>query len=460
MAAVAARVLGTDEAVALEAMRSVSEVEGRFSTICYEGVSARLLLAKNPAGWAELLDLLGESQNPVVIGINSRTADGHDPSWLWDVAFEDLATRLVVATGDRSLDLAVRLKYAGVEHQVIADQGSALIAAGAPAVEYVGNYTAFQQFRRTVSRRPTHPGTSGSHGENHTGVTYSARSVPVAKKSAETSDPGPAGATNRKSESVLRIAIVHPDLLGTYGDGGNGTVLACRAAWRDWPVELILARSDKPLPTADIYCMGGGEDGPQVESAALLRGSALPRALDNGAALLAVCAGFQIVGTGFADAAGHSCEGLGLIDVTTTKGRGNRCVGELIADPEQPMIAGVEQSVFTGFENHSGLTGLGAGARPLGLVRAGVGNGDGSRTEGATCGQVVGTYMHGPVLARNPALADALLSMATGTLPRELDDTEEEALRSERLGAVRAARGSLVSRRTRELARLISPRSV
>ena len=108
--------------------------------------------------------------------------------------------------------------------------------------------------------------------------------------------------------------------------------------------------------------------------------------------------------------------------------RDSRCVGELIADPEQPMIAGVEQSVFTGFENHSGLTGLGAGARPLGLVRAGVGNGDGSRTEGATCGQVVGTYMHGPVLARNPALADALLSMATGTLPRELDDTEEEEM--------------------------------
>jgi CobQ-like glutamine amidotransferase family enzyme/UDP-N-acetylmuramyl tripeptide synthase len=458
MAAVAARVLGTDEAVALEAMRAVSDVEGRFSTICYESVTARLLLAKNPAGWAELLDLLGESNTPVVIGINSRIADGHDPSWLWDVAFEDLAARPVVATGDRALDLAVRLKYAGVEHQVIADQGAALIAAGAPAVEYVGNYTAFQQFRRTVSGRPKHPNPSGSHLECHKGVTYGARPVPIAKKSTEALDPGPAGTLKRSSESVLRIAIVHPDLLGTYGDGGNGAVLACRAAWRDWPVELILARSDKPLPSADIYCMGGGEDGPQVEAAALLRRSVLARALDNGAVLLAVCAGFQIVGTNFADAAGHSCDGLGLIDVTTTKGRGDRCVGELIADPEQPVLAGVEQSALTGFENHSGLTKLGAGARPLGLVRVGVGNGDGSLTEGATCGQVVGTYMHGPVLARNPALADALLSMATGSVPIELDDTEEQALRSERLRAVRGARGSVVSRRSRELARLITPR--
>ncbi len=124
----------------------------------------------------------------------------------------------------------------------------------------------------------------------------------------------------RAGESALRIAVVHPDLLGTYGDGGNGTVLLRRAAWRDWPVEIILAGSDKPLPTADIYCIGGGEDAPQSEAANLLSKSVLPSAVQNGAAVLAVCAGFQIVGEQFPDASGQIRDGLGLLAVTTRKG--------------------------------------------------------------------------------------------------------------------------------------------
>ncbi len=116
MAAVAAGVLGTDEADAIAAMAGLSEVEGRFAKVVHDGVSARLLLAKNPAGWAELLDLLEPSDLPVVVGINARVADGHDPSWLWDVAFEQLAGRRFVATGERAADLGVRLKYAELEH--------------------------------------------------------------------------------------------------------------------------------------------------------------------------------------------------------------------------------------------------------------------------------------------------------------------------------------------------------
>lgn len=175
--------------------------------------------------------------------------------------------------------------------------------------------------------------------------------------------------------------------------------------------------------------------------------------------MLAVCAGFQVVGNSFPDAAGRSCEGLGLIDVTTAKGPGRRCVGELVSDPEQPSLAGVSQKALTGFENHSGLTTLGSGALPLGRVREGVGNGDGSGTEGATSGRVVGTYMHGPVLARNPALADALLSMATGRVPAALDDEEEEALRRERLLAAGMGTGSGVSGRARRMSRFVRSRS-
>jgi CobQ-like glutamine amidotransferase family enzyme len=113
-----------------------------------------------------------------------------------------------------------------------------------------------------------------------------------------------------------------------------------------------------------------------------------------------------------------------------------RSVGEIVSEPAAAHLGEITLGRFTGFENHSGLTSLGAGIEPLGSVRSGVGNGDGSRTEGAISGRVVGTYLHGPVLARNPSLADAMLSLATGTVPEPLDDEEEEALRFERLAAV------------------------
>jgi UDP-N-acetylmuramyl tripeptide synthase len=150
MAAVAAGVLGVDEAAALDAMAPVADVEGRFATVTYGGARVRLLLAKNPAGWTELLDLLEGGHDPVVVGINARIADGHDPSWFWDVPFERLGGRLVVATGERGRDLAVRLRHAGVPHVTVPDELDALAAAGTAQVEYVGNYTAFQALRRRL----------------------------------------------------------------------------------------------------------------------------------------------------------------------------------------------------------------------------------------------------------------------------------------------------------------------
>jgi hypothetical protein len=230
----------------------------------------------------------------------------------------------------------------------------------------------------------------------------------------------------------LRVVVVYPDLLGTYGDGGNGLILARRAEWRGRDVELLQAASDGPLPGADIYCLGGGEDGPQVRAAhTLTDDGTLARRVADGAVVLAVCAGFQIVGRTFPGAAGNPHEGLGLLDIDTAKGSGPRAVGEVLVDP-----TGVEGlPPLTGFENHGGMTALGEGAVPLGRVAAGVGNGDDS--EGAVRGRVIGTYMHGPVLARNPALADLLLGWALGEETLEpLDDSGSEQLREERLATV------------------------
>ena len=157
MGAVAAAALGHDIGQSFRAMASVEEVAGRFTVREVGGVPARLLLAKNPAGWAELLHLVRSGSDPIVVAINARVADGRDPSWLWDVPFESLAGRPVVASGDRCRDLSVRLRYAGVAHETRGDPSAAVAEAArlglagsaragpAGPVQFVGNYTAFNE---------------------------------------------------------------------------------------------------------------------------------------------------------------------------------------------------------------------------------------------------------------------------------------------------------------------------
>jgi CobQ-like glutamine amidotransferase family enzyme len=240
---------------------------------------------------------------------------------------------------------------------------------------------------------------------------------------------------------VIRIAVVYPDLLGTYGDGGNGLILWRRAQWRGYEAELVQASSGSPLPDADLYCIGGGEDGPQVRAArSLIDEGTLSLRVGEGAAVLAVCAGFQIVGTSFPGADGAQHEGLSLLNVSTEKGEGARAVGELAADiMEEALVALTPFGLPTlsGFENHGGRTSLGDGVVPLARVVSGVGNGDSSSTEGAIAGRVIGTYLHGPVLARNPMLADRLLAWALEVDSlAPLDDTAAEDLRRERLSSL------------------------
>ncbi|HWD55067.1 MAG TPA: MurT ligase domain-containing protein [Acidimicrobiales bacterium] len=148
LAAVAAEACGIDAVKALDAMAQVKDVAGRFTVRAFGETQARLMLAKNPAGWEELLDLVAGGSAPLVVSINARVADGADPSWLWDVPFERLAGRTVVATGDRYRDLSVRLRYAAVAHTTEADPARAVIAAAAGGradalVDVIGNYTAF-----------------------------------------------------------------------------------------------------------------------------------------------------------------------------------------------------------------------------------------------------------------------------------------------------------------------------
>jgi UDP-N-acetylmuramyl tripeptide synthase len=148
MALAAAGVAGADEAASLVAMSEVAEVDGRYRSISIGATTARLLLAKNPAGWHEVLDLLSGSSDPVVISINSRVPDGRDVSWLWDVAFERLSGRTVYVTGERWRDLSVRLRYAEVEHRHADSVEAALESLPPGKADVVANYTSFQSLIR------------------------------------------------------------------------------------------------------------------------------------------------------------------------------------------------------------------------------------------------------------------------------------------------------------------------
>lgn len=228
---------------------------------------------------------------------------------------------------------------------------------------------------------------------------------------------------------AITLVSVYPDLLGTYGDAGNVKALAFQAARHDIALSVLAVSPGEPIPrSADLYVLGGGEDSAQTAAVrALSTDGGLNAAAESGAVVFAVCAGYQMLGEYFPDATSAPVAGLGILDVRTDR-LPNRAVGELAAES---LIPGIP--TLTGYENHGGATHLGPGVTPLARVTTGVGNGDGY--EGASRGRVVGTYLHGPGLARNPRLADTLLGWCVGRELPELPQPEIDALRADRLRA-------------------------
>lgn len=235
----------------------------------------------------------------------------------------------------------------------------------------------------------------------------------------------------------VEIVLVYQSLLGIYGDRGNAMVLRQRLAWRGIDAVLTEVEPGDAVPaTGSVYLLGGGEDAAQISAVKGLKADGhLFGAIEGGAVLFAVCAGYQIAGKTFTVGDNDEViDGLGLLDVTTRRGT-ERAVGEILSSWTKPD--GTE-TLITGFENHGGFTTLGPAATPLARVEIGIGNAD-DGTEGAVQGRVIGSYPHGPILARNPELADYLLELA---LDRELDPLprpELDELRRQRIAAVRRA---------------------
>jgi lipid II isoglutaminyl synthase (glutamine-hydrolysing) len=212
--------------------------------------------------------------------------------------------------------------------------------------------------------------------------------------------------------TVIRVGHLYPDYLNIYADRGNIAVLSRRAAWRGHELEVDeIGMGDAVLPGAhDLYYVGGGQDREQLLVAAdlLTKAEALHEAVAGGAAALAVCGGYQLLGRGYRGFHGEEMPGIGLLPLETVAGE-RRMIGDVLIECE---LEPGERRTVAGFENHAGRTRLDPGAEPLGRVLAGFGNDGESGFEGCREGRVVGTYLHGPLLPRNPWLADWLLAEA------------------------------------------------
>jgi hypothetical protein len=234
----------------------------------------------------------------------------------------------------------------------------------------------------------------------------------------------------------MRIVVGHlyPDYLNIYADRGNIAVLARRAAWRGHELEVRPISVSEPLRAGehDLLYVGGGQDREQALVAQDLAAKAdgIRAALADGAALLAVCGGYQLLGRWYRDFHGADLPGIEILPLETVAGE-TRMIGDVLLECE--LEPGVRRTL-AGFENHAGRTRLDAGAQPLGRVIAGFGNDGESGWEGCRVGRAVGTYLHGPLLPRNPWFADWLLAQALAHRlgePPQLeplpDDLEQEA---------------------------------
>ena len=224
---------------------------------------------------------------------------------------------------------------------------------------------------------------------------------------------------------ALRVCSLYPELMNIYADRGNIAVLQARCVWRGIGFEHAAASLGEPLDSNahDLFYMGGGQDRDQIAVAhdmAATKRDALHAAADREAVVLAVCGGYQLLGHSY-QLGDEELPGVGLVDLRTVREAGPRLIGNCAIEAD----LGTGPRVIAGFENHGGRTYLGAAERPLGRVLSGHGNNGRDGFEGVHRRNVIGTYLHGPLLPKNVWLADRLIELALGI---ELEPLPDQAL--------------------------------
>ena len=445
---------GVDAAVFQRAVDAFDPRNGRLQRYVIDGHSVLLNLAKNPTGFNQNLKIIERDAGPKAVAffVNDYEGDGRDISWIWDVDFEERAGHgalAVFAGGTRANDLQVRLKYAGIDAQLIdaVDDVFAMLprlaAEGAlPAdagVYAIANYTALPPvhaaLNRLAAREEGVGKAEGAEGVRAAGAEAAQAAAPAPAPAAPQDTATPAGVP---APAPVVIAHLFPDLLNLYGDGGNVRILEQRLAWRGIPVEVrrVHYGDVADLTGVDLVFLGGGPDREQrlaSEKLTEMRDDLAAYVADDGP-LLAICGGYQILGSQWLWG-DELVPGLGIVDLETRRPgtSADRLTGDLV------MSSPLASHPVVGYENHAGRTYLGEGVEPLGAVvsKAGHGNNDADRADGVRYRNVVGTYSHGPLLSKNPEVADWLLARAlerqarrVGTEPlalSPLDDAVELA---------------------------------
>ena len=418
------------------AVHSFAPQNGRLQRYEIDGRHILLNLAKNPTGFNQNLRIVESTPGPKAVAffINDKEADGHDVSWLWDVDFQELAEcedLTAYAGGIRRNDMQVRLKYAGIDAELVDGARDFLAKTSSlPAgtsLFLIANYTALPTVKAELDRQadesqnvsPTHFKEEVSGMNHDAGNESEIRSATHPEK--------------------LTIVHLYPELLNLYGDGGNVAILADRARRRGIAVEIVRVRHGQKvdLDNADIVFLGGGPDREQHLASIDLHAQAdsLRAYVEDDGVLLAICGGYQILGREWL-LGDEIVPGLGIVDITTRRAEGgshNRLVGNIA------LHSTLASMPVVGYENHAGRTFLGAGCQPFGRVVGahGKGNNDTDKADGIRYRNVVGTYLHGPLLAKNPEVADQLIQRALARCAQKkglpaptllpLDDTVEQA---------------------------------
>lgn len=370
---------------------------GRMASWDVAGRKVVSNLAKNPVGFDRQIQQIKTAGGTLAaFFLNDNDADGHDVSWIWDVDFERIADTpglVAFAGGTRAHDMQVRLKYAGIDAQIIGSIAPALAAVAQKNIDEpfyaVANYTAFPALVKELEKLQA----QGA----------------LTAEAAQGIEPFRALDKQLELEQPLRVVYLYPDALNLYGDGGNAMIIKSRCAWRGIPVTVdeVTMGQELNLESADIVLMGGGADRDQLAVAHELasRREEIARYVESDGALLAICGSYQLLGHSYY-MGDTRIEGLGVLDIETTRGEG-RLIGNVAVTTElcdDPLV---------GFENHGGRTHLGPNAAPLGdSVVPGTGNNGGDGHEGVLYRGVIGTYLHGPALSKNPQLADWLIEHA------------------------------------------------
>lgn len=431
---VAASLLGCTNDALQQAIDAFDPQNGRLQTFNIGGRHVLLNLAKNPTGFNQNLKIVAQDtgRKAVAFFINDKEADGHDVSWLWDIDFEELAESgelVVFAGGIRGNDMQVRLKYAGISADVVESAEDLLARVEAlpkdVSAYLIANYTALPGVKAALDAAAAGSAAPVGEGAQAAPVQQGQQAAVSRSESADSS-----------AAEKLVIAHLFPDLLNLYGDGGNVRVLEQRLRWRGIPVEVkrIHHGESVDLSQVDLVVMGGGPDREQkLASTELMNMRDDLRAyVESDGVLLAICGGYQILGSEWLWG-DEIVEGLGIVDLSTRRPgtSADRLIDNIV------LSSPLATHPVVGYENHAGRTYLGAGVEPFGAVvsSTGHGNNDADKQDGVRYKNVVGTYLHGPLLAKNPEVADDLLARAlkrkaqrTGAEPASLtplDDTAE-----------------------------------